>query len=608
MAGTTPVQFETFGRAYHLQIRSAQQLRQILDLDEAHWVATSAPISTIHCDAALCSFVDADASGQITCRDLKQAVSWMFSVLCDTGGIDSRAEQIRVAQIDQTSGDGERIVDALNKIIDRIDAPADAAVSLGHVRQVMSREEALPVNEAGVLLPQAARDEPTRLLIKQILTTVGGTDHPSGAKGVGRQSLARFTAAVRDYLVWYDAGQIPADQQTSDTQPLGEQTAEAFQSLSPVIAKIDQYFAQCEAVALDPGFSVHMGWSEEELGQIDFDNPDAIRHVLAGAPIARARPDRVLDLTEGVNPYYQQMLAAAAERAISPALGRAVEQLTAAEWLDVKRTFDPYAKWIESQPDPAVVKLGIERLRQIAGQDDLTDGVEALLAETDRRAFVMDNLRLAEKLLLYQKHLLELANNIVSFPRLYDPSGRAMLEMGTLIMDGRRFNLAVKVENRNEHLAVAGTSNIFVIYVEIQPPQSGAKFEVACPVVWGDKGNLTIGKRGIFHDVQGRECSARVVEIIENPVSILEALAMPFKRIGRMITGKIESIASSAEKQFDTRAAGAIDQVPVGQGQTPPPAPATPGRNPAMLMGAGLTIAAVGSAAAYITKTLAGVG
>jgi hypothetical protein len=256
-----------------------------------------------------------------------------------------------------------------------------------------------------------------------------------------------------------------------------------------------------------------------------------------------------------------------------------------------------------------VANLGIETLEDYQ-HPRFARAARDLLAQSDRRTFVMDNLRLAEKLLLYQRDLIDLANNIVSFPHLYDPGDRAMLEMGTLIMDGRRFNLAVKVENRAEHVTAARAANIFVIYAEIQPPRGAAAYEVACPVVWGDKGNLVVGKRGIFHDVQGRQCQARLVHIIENPVSVLEALAMPFKRIAQMVTGKIEAIASSAEKNFDTRATGAIDQVPVAQqGQGPPPAPPSPQRSsPGMVVGAGVAIAALGSMAAYVTKTLAGIG
>lgn len=209
---------------------------------------------------------------------------------------------------------------------------------------------------------------------------------------------------------------------------------------------------------------------------------------------------------------------------------------------------------------------------------------------------------LVQHAILCQMHLIDLANNFVSFPHLYNPGERAMFEMGTLIMDGREFSFAIRVRNRETHMLVAKSAAMYVLYVSISGP-TGLEFEVAVPVTSGSAGNLCVGKRGIFKSRDGRELDAQVVAIIENPVSICEAIVAPFVRLGRLITGKIESITSQAEKKLDDRASTAMNMV--GN----PNASATPapvGSNPTgMLFGVGVATAALGSAAAYITKTLA---
>ena len=183
-----------------------------------------------------------------------------------------------------------------------------------------------------------------------------------------------------------------------------------------------------------------------------------------------------------------------------------------------------------------------------------------------------------------------------------------MFEMGTLVMDGWRFNLAVKTEDRAQHAEMAKTSNVFVLYIEIPPRDNGKRFEVAVPVTSGVGGNLCIGKRGIFCDIYGNECDAKVVSIIENPISFGEALLSPFRRIGRLMTGKLESLTTAAEKKLDAKTTIVMDKVAAKPSQPQPVQKAGGGVHTAgAVMGAGVAIAALGSAVAYITKTLASV-
>jgi len=166
-------------------------------------------------------------------------------------------------------------------------------------------------------------------------------------------------------------------------------------------------------------------------------------------------------------------------------------------------------------------------------------------------------------------------------------------------MDGRRFNFSVKVFDRSVHSGVARSGNMFVLYVEVLP-SDGQRYEVAVPVTSGGRGNLYVGKRGIFLDCTGRESDARVVQIIENPISLSEALISPFRRLGRTLTGKIESLTSTAEKKLDAAVSTVVEPLAGGKGNRSLLAGG-------LLMGGGVALAALGSAVAYIAKTLSGV-
>ena len=62
---STSARFTRTGRALHLHIATAVDLRSALDLNEAHWVAISAPIHTLHLDALFLKLVDSDHDGRI---------------------------------------------------------------------------------------------------------------------------------------------------------------------------------------------------------------------------------------------------------------------------------------------------------------------------------------------------------------------------------------------------------------------------------------------------------------------------------------------------------------------------------------------------------------
>ena len=597
--------FDRCGRTYHLKIETAEDLALALDLDEARWVATNAPISTMTFEATFLNLVDTDNNGRIMCHEVKDAIGWLFEVLRDHSGVTEASQSLRLAAIDTDTDEGRRIDVAARKMLARLELADADEVTLSQVRHIRAMVESMPVSEAGVVLPAAAPDTETRQFIADVMATVGGAPHPSGETGITQALLDRFFTDAAAWLDWQKQGHIPPGADKTDVMPLGAKTPEAQMAVEAVRAKIDQYFAQCEAVALDERFVQRMGWTAEELEQLDFDDPAVIEEVLRNTVLAKAKPTGELSFDDRINPYYSEAVERFRREAIEPVLGESPPAFSAAQWRQVKSVFASHGEWLASRPPTPVASLGSGKLQSyLAGP--FAEAVRRLIAESTETAFEMDNIRLTEKLVLYQAHMIELANNFVSFPHLYDAARRAMFEMGTMVMDGRRFNFAVRVVTRSEHMAVAKTSFMYLLYVEIAPRGSGPKYEVAVPVTSGGKGNLCVGKRGIFIDIAGNECDARVVSIIDNPINMREALVAPFIRLGRLLTGKIESLTGQAEKKLDARASIAMDRVATGADAAPAPAgQGAGGSTGGMMMGAGVAVAALGSALAYITKTLA---
>ena len=600
--GSGAATFRRYGRSYHLKIETAEDLEHVAELDEAHWVATNAPISTINCDGTFLKLLDTDANGRIMCYEVRAGIRWLLGVLRDRTGITGRSRTLRLDALDTTGQESARINVAARKILRNLDRRDATEITLDQVRQIKANVESTPVSEAGVVLPEAGKDDEIKQFIADVISAVGGILHPGGAQGLAEAQLEQFLKEAAAYLEWHEQGQILSGESKTDIMPFGPETAPAYAALTSMRGKIDQYFAQCEAAAFDEGLVQRMGWTEDELKGLDFDDPAVIEEVLRKAPLTRARPSRELSFDDQINPYYAQRLDDFRRLAADPVLGEGASSLTVAQWQQIKAAFAAHKAWAESDPQTNVGKLGLEKLRAYL-DDRFAAAVRALAAESAETAFVLDNVRLTEKVILYQAQMIDFVNNFVSFPHLYDAVSRATFEMGTLVMDGRRFSFAVRVENRAKHAAVAKSSNIYVLYAEVAPA-GGPKYEVAVPATSGGKGNLCVGKRGVFSDIHGKESDAVIVQIIENPIALREALVSPFIRLGRLVTGKIESITSSAEEKFDSGAAAALDRVTTA----PPPQPAQrqgfASSGGAQLMGMGLALAAVGSAVAYVTKTL----
>ena len=598
------VRFTRTGRAYQLDIATAVDLRNALDLDETQWVATSAPVDTLHLDALFLKFVDSDHDGRLKPQEIKDAIRWCLDMLCDFRGLDAGNEVLALATINTRTEDGQRAHAAATKLLLQQGDEAAAHVSLAQVRQVRQQIECRAVSEEGIVLPRATGDSTIRQFVEDLIATVGGVEHPSGDKGLDETHLSQFLVTAEAYLAWDALGRPPDDHSSTEILPLGPETAAAFAALTAVREKLDQYFAQCEVATLDERLVDRITGTVDD-DHTDFDNPADLRALLQRAPLSRPCAERTLRFDEAINSYYADAITRLRERVVRSMLGDG-DQLTDEQWQHTKQAFVAYERWLGDPRGAELAPLGPEKIRHYL-EARTTDAVRDLIAHSTQTTLVLDNVEVLEKLILFQANILQLANNFISFPDLYDPNRRAAFEMGTAILDSRRFNFAVKVMDRAEHAKVAATSGIYVMYLELLRQGSEERQCVAVPVTAGGQGNLCVGKRGIFEDIEGRQWDARIVQIIENPIGLGGAIAAPYRRIADMFVGKIDALTSSAEQQFDesaeqTMSAVGTAGVPLA---TPAVGAATSGMAAGgMLLGGGIAVAALLSAVAYVGKVV----
>ncbi len=104
--------FQRYGRSYHLHIETAGELAGVLELDQAHWVATNAPTNTINCDRTFLSLMDTDKNGRIICHEVRNAIRWLLEVFSGHEGISKGSRRLWLGAINCDNPQGKEIHEA----------------------------------------------------------------------------------------------------------------------------------------------------------------------------------------------------------------------------------------------------------------------------------------------------------------------------------------------------------------------------------------------------------------------------------------------------------------------------------------------------------------
>jgi hypothetical protein len=585
--------FENLGSSLHFKINDHHDLEAVLDLDEALWVATTAPVSTLNADPVFLQLLDTDLDKRLRAEEIKDGIRFLLQYLADPSGIRAENFSLLLAAIDTTKELGARIHSSALKILKRLNVTSES-IELDQVRSVQKEVQKGGLDQAGIVLLEATEGTEISQFVADIIHTVGGKQHPNGKTGVDAESLADFMEESRRYLNWrLEAGDAMAGVVTT-VLPLGKNTADGYALFHSLAKKLVQYFLLCDIKRLNPDLLSRALATPEGNVAVNLIDVERAESYLENAPLGRLDTEGVLDLRGEINPYFQNKIRALADRVIAPLLGPDVTAIDKYSFRKLQDIFKPFVEWTDKKPEVRVDAIDSESIERYVNDASYRKSLEALIDESHRTAFVLDNIRELERLLLYQAYMLPLVNSFVSCPMLYDMQRRAMFEEGTLVMDGRHFALAVKVEDRERHIDISKGSNIFVLYCQLFTSDGKIACEVAVPVTSGNRGHLRLNKWGIFNDVDNSELHAKVVDIVENPISVTEAMVDPFIRISRAFFSRLEEFSSKAEERLFRKQEKAKDnkKKDVSSG--------------GLLAGGGVAVAALGSSFAFVTKTLAG--
>ncbi len=592
-SGGRRMRFRRIGGSFQLDIQSAADLPGVLKLDEALWALTSIDITAVSgIDPAFLQFLDSDLNGRVRSDEVKTGVDFLWHTLRDHSGIDRAGDVLLLDAVDPESPDGPEVLEAARQLLDSLDMPEAKEVTLEQVRE---RRAALAVawqNGDGVLPPEAVPEEELAALASDVMAKVGSVPDRGGLPGISAVELDHYLEAAKTYLGWREESEI-----SGELLPFGLRTGGVYDGLTALRTVVDDFFLACGTLLVQGG----MPPVPESAAQ------GTLTEYLERIPAAMPNRELELRLEAPLNPLWSDALRGFfAQPELAPFVTGGV--LTRERWEELKHLLQPHGDWMARCPEtpfgeddrPMLTALEhddrVARL-QACMQEDLA--ADANIARCDRLL----------TLVLYQHYMLEFLNNYVSLSHLFRPDTPSLLQAGTLMMDGRHFTLATIITDVAAHKAIAQQSDICVMYLEATTGPVGAvrTMKLAVAVTSGHMRSLFVGKYGVFFTGNDETWDAKVIDFIQQPVSISEAFVMPFLRFGEFIGRQADKFfstqSSTIQKNMENSIAANAATLP---GAVPAPVPTSP---PAvsgsmLLMGGGIGIAAIGSSVAFIAQAV----
>ncbi len=546
-----------------VHLASGADLIALGELDLKLWVALACPVKGLEFDTRTLELIDVDKDGRIRAPELISAAAWAGAMLKNPDDLMKGSDTLPLSAINDASDEGRQLVTTIKTVLRSLGTPDAGSISVADTGKAQKAFEAQPFNGDGVLPAESVSDETTKAVVSQIIDTQGSVPDKSGQPGISEAQVEAFDKALTEHAAWLS-------QADATVMVLKDESAAAFEALSVVKPKVDDYFARARLAAFDPRALTALNREEKEYLSVAAKDLTVTAQEVAPFPLAQVAADKPLGLQHGLNPAWAEPMAAFVEKVAKP-LG-VKDPMTEAEWARVRSTFAAYEKWHAAKAGASVETLGAARVKALAS-GEWKAKVTALLVEDASQKPVADAIDSVERLVRLNRDLLTLANNFVTFRDFYSRKKPAIFQAGTLYLDTRACELCVRVDDPAKHATVAPLSRSYLVYCDLSRPASGDKMSIVAAMTAGDVDNLMPGRNGLFYDRQGRDWDATVTKIVDAPISVRQAFWAPYKKLIRFVEAQSAKRAAAADAASTDRLVSSASTVDKGvDGKAPEPA------------------------------------
>jgi hypothetical protein len=608
-----------------VQLRDGDDIAHLDDLDPKLWVAIACPAKNLELDARTLALLDTDGDGRIRVPEVLAAAKWLCSVLKDPGELLEQNDSLPLASIDDSNEDGKALRKSAKQILKNLGKGDEKAITPADSHDTALIFAKTLFNGDGIVPPESAEgDEKTAQVIKDVIACFGAVKDASGKDGIDKAKADLFFTEAKAWADWSHSAD--ADAQTHE---LGDKTEAAYAAFAAVKDKVDDFFTRCAVAQMDPRAEAALNAADAQLAELSKQTLSPSNSALAALPIAKVEAAGNLPLDHAVNPAYAAQIAALRTACVAPLIGDK-KTLDRVQWATIQEKLAGHAAWLAKKPATSVEKLGRPRLLELVSSD-AEQKVAALIAEDLKLEAEAKAIAQVDKLVHYYKDFGTLLRNFVSFEDFYGRRTNATFQAGVLYLDGRSFDLCMRVADPAKHAALASLSMACLVYCDVV--RGAEKYAIVAAITNGDSDFLIVGRNGIFYDRQGKDWDATITKIVDQPISIRQAFWTPYKRVASFVNAQIERIVGEKAAANDTMLQTAASEqltatttAPVAAGApaaapapAPAPAPAAAPAGPAPAASAfdvgkfagifaaiGLALGAVGTAVAAVVTGFVG--
>jgi hypothetical protein len=581
-ADVYPWKYASVGGTVRVKILSGKDICNLYQLDRKMWTVLSCPTEGLEFDEKALKMIDLDSDGRIRVDEVIRTSQWLTRVVRDPDLLLKEADSLKLEDFNADDPDGARLQASARQILKNLGLKKDE-ISLEDTADNVRIFAGTKFNGDGIITPASASNEETAKLIETIAGVASAMDR-SGVPGITTEQIEAFYTACADYAEWQKAA-------TKEVFPFGDKTAEALAAVDAVKDKVADYFMRCKLIGFETALTGAVDVSVEKIAAIE-GNLAAAADQIALQPLAKPAAECVLDF-KAVNPAWK-----AAMDAVTALTGVGEKPVSEADWAALLAKFAPYCAHIEAKKGGEVEALGLDAIKTILKEDKKAELLALMEKDKAEEANAL-SIEEVDKVLRLNKYFYRFLNNYVVLADFYDPGRIAMFQAGKLYIDQRCTELCVKVAGPSPE--ISSLSGMYILYCACTSEKLGKSFNIAAVLTDGDVDGLREGKNAVFYDRDGNDYTAKVVAIVDNPISIRQAFWAPYKKVARMINDKIDKAAAEKNEKSMNGLAEAADKATSvkleGDPKQAPQPPVASTFDIAKIMG---IFAAIGMAIGYI--------
>ena len=330
-------------------------------------------------------------------------------------------------------------------------------------------------------------------------------------------SLADSASCLDSYRkTKFEAALAAAKEAAEVAAPYGDQTAAIDAAWRALDDKVKDYFIRARLAKFSVDSTSALDVQKASIESIAAASLTGKMGEIASYPLAHIQEGQLtLPLTADINPAW-----AAQFEAVRAAFDPAATELTEAMWSEVGAKLDAFAAYQKS--------ISIT-------EADVTLDDEAAAAQS------------VDKLLHLTRDYFTLLRNYVTLLDFYNTKKWAIFQAGTLVIDQRTCDLCVRVADAGAMSAQAGKSGMYLITCDCVSKATGKSLKVVAALTVGDVDDIFVGKNCMFYDRQGLDYDAKVTAILDNPISVRQAMWSPYKKMAKLISDQIDKFAAEKE-------------------------------------------------------------